>query len=519
MEIPLVLQPILILLGAAMLMPLVDKLGRMVKVEKVRDTIAVLAFVLSLYSLLMLYSKIVKIGPQSYHLGFYGVAFGGVQLFVDMLSVYMALIFCGLGLFVSVYSIKYMEEDTGLEKYYALLLILVAGMVGVSFSGDFFNLYVFWEMMCISSYALVSFRKYTWEPIEAGFKYLVMSTTGSLIALYGISLLFGFTGTLNFQGLSRLMSSIGRSNLMYSYFIIAMIITGFGVTASIVPLHTWLPDAHPAAPSSISAMLSGVVIKTGVYAILRSLFTIFNPIYFDFGTILMIFGILTITVANFMALLQIDIKRLLAYSSTVNIGYIITSIGIGAYALFHYYSINPTLASTVALLALIGGLFHILNHAIGKGLLFLSSGCFIHKTKTRDLAELEGIGRKMLLSGFSFSIGLLTLAGVPPLSGFWSKLFIVIAGLSILEDSFMKIIAIMIILNSIFSASYYVWLVQRIMVKEPKAKAREAFEAPLTMVIPIIILAILCIIIGILPTNFIYLIENVSKALLGGIVK
>ncbi|MEM3521496.1 MAG: proton-conducting transporter membrane subunit, partial [Candidatus Bathyarchaeia archaeon] len=499
MEIPLVLQPILILLGAAMLIPLIDRLRKTIKVEKIRDTVAVLAFLFSFYSLLMLYSKIVKLGPQSYILKFYEVAFGGVQLFVDMLSVYMALIFCGLGFFVSIYSIRYMEEDTGLDKYYALLLTLVAGMIGVSFSGDFFNLYIFWEMMCISSYALVSFRKYTWEPIEAGFKYLVMSTTGSLIALYGISLLFGFTGTLNFQELSKSISSIGPKNLIYSYFVIAMIITGFGVTASIVPLHTWLPDAHPAAPSSISAMLSGVVIKTGVYAILRSLFTIFNPIYFDFGTILMILGVLTITVANFMALIQIDIKRLLAYSSTVNIGYIITSIGISAYALFHYYSINLTLAYAVALLALIGGLFHILNHAIGKGLLFLSSGCFIHETKTRDLTELEGIGKKMLLSGSSFSIGLLTLAGIPPLSGFWSKLFIIMAGLSILEDSFMKIITIIIILNSIFSASYYIWLIQRIMVKEPKPKAKEAIEAPLTMVIPIIILAILCIFIGILP--------------------
>ncbi|MEM2897004.1 MAG: proton-conducting transporter membrane subunit [Candidatus Bathyarchaeia archaeon] len=166
---------------------------------------------------------------------------------------------------------------------------------------------------------------------------------------------------------------------------------------------------------------------------------------------------------------------------------------------------------------MIGGLFHILNHAIGKGLLFLSSGCFIHETKTRDLTELEGIGRRMILSGSPFSIGLLTLAGIPPLSGFWSKLFIIMAGLSILGDSLMKIITLIVILNSVFSASYYVWLVQRIMVKEPKAKAKEAFEAPLTMTVPIVILAILCIIIGILPTTFIYFVEKASKALLGGI--
>jgi len=516
MEIPLLVQPLVILLATAVLTPLIDIVGKQAKAEKIRDIFAIAGFLAAFYSLMSLHWAISSTGPQTYILGTFGVPAGGVQLTADLLSVYMALIFCGIGLLVAIYSVRYMEVDSGLDKYYALLLTLVAGMIGVAFSGDFFNLYVFWEIMCISSYTLVSFRKYRWEPVEAGFKYLVMSTVGSLLALYAISLLYGFTGTVNLKQLSVMISSgqISASPLSL-YFTIGMIITGFGVTASMVPLHTWLPDAHPAAPSSISAMLSGVVIKTGVYAICRSLFTIFSPASFDYGTVLMIFGILTMTVANLMALMQRDIKRLLAYSSIVNIGYILTGVGIGAYALSHYSS-SPRLATPIAIFALMGAMFHILNHAVGKGLLFLCSGCFVHEAKTRDIPELEGIGRRMTWTGTSFSIGLLALAGVPPLSGFWSKLFIILAGFSLPEDSFMKFISILVVLNSIFAASYYLWLMQRIMLKEPKPKIAGAVEAPASMLLPIVILAAVTVVIGIWPGAIISLAESAGRVLLGG---
>jgi proton-translocating NADH-quinone oxidoreductase chain N len=434
-----------------------------------------------------------------------------------MYSVFFGMIFCGIGLMVAIYSIRYMEVDTDLDRYYALLMILVAGLIGIAFSGDFFNLFVFWEMMCISSYTLVTFRKYRWEPVEAGFKYLVMSTLGSLLALYGMSMLYGLTGTLNFNTLRTFMlMEGGRTNSFTLYFIIGTIIAGFGVTAAMVPLHTWLPDAHPAAPSSISAMLSGVVIKAGIYSISRGLFAIFNPSVFDYGTVLMIFGVATITVANIAALMQRDIKRLLAYSSIVNIGYILTGLGIGGYVLAHYYRNVPEAAMAVAVLAVGGALFHVLNHAIGKGLLFLCSGCFVHEAGTRDIAELEGIGKKMMLSGTSFTIGLLSLAGIPPLGGFWSKLFIILAGFSIPGDSFLKLISIIVVLNSIFAASYYLWLLQRIVLRTPKCAAEKAVEAPFTMVLPVVLLAIACVVIGVWPGAVIRIATEATKVLLGG---
>ncbi|MCP8313003.1 MAG: cation:proton antiporter [archaeon] len=506
----IVLQPIAILFIGSLLTPFIDSFGRALKFEKIRDTFAIIIFGLSLYSLLGIYEEVQRQGQITYFLSPYGPPIG-VAFFVDQFSVFMAFLFCLLGLFVSIYSVKYMEEDTGLDKYYSLLMALVAGLVGVSFAGDLFNLFVFWEAMSLASYALVAFKKYRWEPIEASFKYLVMSTLGSLTALYAMSILYGLTGTLNISELAKIIPTLKTPLPQMPYLVIIAIIAGFGVTASIVPFHFWLPDAHPAAPSGISAMLSGVVIKAGVYAIARILFTIFNPTAFDFGTILVIFGIITLSVANFMALLQRDIKRLLAFSSIVNIGYIIFGFGIGAYAL-NVYGIG---GYSIATLAIIGAIFHIFNHAIGKGLLFLGAGCFIHEAGTRDLIELEGAGKKMPWTGTSFSLGLLTLAGVPPLSGFWSKLFIILAGYTKPDNTFMITTTSIVVLNAIFAAAYYLWLMQRLMLKAPKPKVEKAHEVPILMILPVVILGLITVIIGLWPYEIIGFVEVATKSLLG----
>lgn len=506
----IILQPIAILFAGAILTPLIEPIGRIIKFEKIRDAFAIIIFALSLYSLLGIYDEVQRQGKLTYFLIDYTPQMGGVSFFVDQFSVFMAFLFCLLGLFVSIYSVKYMEDDTGLDKYYSLLMSLVAGLVGISFAGDLFNLFIFWEAMSLSSYALVAFKKYRWEPIEASFKYLVMSTIGSLTALYAMSILYGLTGTLNISQLATIIPTLNIAPQIL-YLIIIAIIAGFGVTASIVPFHFWLPDAHPAAPSGISAMLSGVVIKAGVYAITRILFTIFNPVTFEFGITLTVFGIITLSVANIMALLQRDIKRLLAFSSIVNIGYIIFGFGIGAYAI-NTYGIE---GYGIATLAVMGAIFHIFNHAIGKGLLFLGAGCFIHEVGTRDLIDLEGAGKKMPWTGTSFSLGLLTLAGVPPLSGFWSKLFIILAGFTKLDNTFMVLTTSLVVLNAIFAAAYYLWLMQRLMLRTPKPKVEKAHEVPISMILPVVILGLITVIIGLWPFNIIGFAELATKSLLG----
>ncbi len=460
--------------------------------------IAVSSLTASLAALLHLYTAL----PVAFTLdGF--LPPNGVQLYLDSFGAFMALLFVGIGILAAAYSFKYMADDDGLEKYYALLLLLVAGLLGVAAAGDLFTLFVFWELMCISSYALVSFRNYRWEPVEAGFKYLVMSTVGSITALYGMSFLYGITGTLHISELVSRMPAVATPE---GYFALVLIFAGFGVTSAIVPFHTWLPDAHPAAPSPVSALLSGVVIKAGVYATFRIMFTIFKPASYDFGLLLIVFGAITLTVGNLLVLPQRDIKRFLAFSSIANVGLILLAGGVAAYVLHAY---DYTTAAAIASLALSGAAFHILNHAVGKGLLFLSSGCLIHSTGTRDIAELEGIARRMPWSGGAMSVGMLNLGGIPPLGGFWSKLLIMMAPAALLQDPLMAVCVAVMILNSLLAAGYYVWLTQRLVFKNAPAKAIR--EAPFSMLLPVVLLALACVAITLLLPS---VIGFVSSAIL-----
>jgi len=332
----------------------------------------------------------------------------GACLEIDMLSIFMAFLYVIIGLFVTVYSIKFMEHDSGLTMYYTLVLGMIAGMTGIVFAGDFFTLFVFWELMCLTSYALVAFRKQKWESIEAGFKYLIMSAAGSVTILLSMSFLYGMTGTLNFAALADSLTN--SASEWWLYVTLGLVIAGFGVKAALVPFHTWLPDAHSAAPSPISAMLSGVMVQTGAYALIRILLLVFSSAQPAWQMTLLIFAVFTMFGGNLMALLQNDLKRLLAFSTIANMGYVLFAFATASHD------------------GLTAGLFHIINHAVMKTLLFLCAGAFIRQTKTRDLRKLRGIGKAMPLTGAAFTIGMIAIAAFPPLNGFWSEMMIIAAG-------------------------------------------------------------------------------------------
>ena len=411
---------------------------------------------------------------------------------IDALSVFMASIFIFLGFFASIYSIKYMERDSGTSLYYTLLLAMISGMIGVVFAGDFFTLFISWELMCITSYVLVAFRKKHWEPVEAGLKYLVMSSAGSAAVLFGLSILYGLTGTLNFVQISEMPTVTSNA---WSYVSLAFVLTGFGVKAAIFPLHMWLPDAHPAAPTPISALLSGIVIKTGVYATIRSLFTVYFPINFSWQIALIIISILTMSFGNLAALLQDDIKRLLAYSSIAQIGYIFFAVS----------TATTQTAVTTMSYGLTAALMHVINHALMKGLLFLCAGAFIYRAGTRSLSELAGIGHKMPVTAIMFTIGALAISGIPPLNGFVSEFMIVYSGV----NSGMLIPTVILLINFLLSFAYYLRLIKTIVWSTPASKFSKVREAPFLMLTPMILLALACIIIGIYPSP---LIDFASKA-------
>ena len=479
--------------------PIVGWLMEYAKLRNYRDRACglytLLGLLVSSYFLYDLYQVVAsKSVVVISYLGGYGPPLG-TCLEIDMLSIFMASLIMGLGIAACLYSIRYMEHDTGLVLYYVLVLGQIAGMVGVVFAGDFFTLFIFWELMCLASYCLVAYRKERWAPVEAGFKFLVMSSFGNVTLLFAMSLLYGLTGTLNLAFLASSLRNVAGSP--WIMLALVMVVVGFGVEAALVPLHFWLPDAHPEAPSPISALLSGVVIKTGAYALLRVLFLVFPSVQITWQLLLAVAAIVTMTVGNLMALLQEDLKRLLAYSSVAQMGYVI----------FGLTSIYGVAAS----------LFHVMNHAIMKGLLFLCSGCYVHMAGTRDISELSGIWRKMPVTTAAFTVGAFAIAGMPPLNGFLSEFMLIMAGIKAgtsPAQSYMSVFAAIMILNVLFSVAYYLRLVQTFVLKKEGPTIAKAHEAPPSMLLPICILALLCILIGIYPYPFVSFAERAANAVL-----
>jgi len=442
-------------------------------------TTALLFFSIALILQILLALQIWDAGSLSFYIG-------DTLLRMDALSVFLGLIALSLGTIVCLYSVIYMAHDKGQEYYYPLLLLMVAGIVGIGLATDFLVLYLFFELMSIPSYALVVFRRHEWMAIEAGMKYIVMGAVGSAFAFFGISLVYFQTGTLQFNDLVGMLSTtpILQAALLF-------LIIGFGVKAAIVPLHTWLPDAHSAAPSGISAMLSGIVIGAGFFTLLRSLL-VFTGTGLAAGELLIILALITMSVGNLMAYSQLshkqaDLKRILAYSSVAQMGYILLGVGVGlAYGIRVGYE---------------GGLFHIMTHAFMKGLAFLCAGAIIHQLGTRYVDEMEGIGLSMKVTGFAFALSLLSLAGVPPLSGFMSE-WMVFSG-SIMTYGVIGLwgiaIAVIALLNALLSLGYYLPIIKTMYLPAERKGILKARDPSAVMLLAIGILAGLTIILGVWP--------------------
>ena len=398
-----------------------------------------------------------------------------------------------------------MAGYTDKPKYYGLLMLMIAGMNGVVLTGDLFNMYVFLEIAAIASYALVAFGT-EHEELEASFKYLVLGSVASSFILFGIALMYSATGTLNLADISSIISEKGLNSVMT--FATALFIGGFGLKAAIVPFHAWLPDAHPSAPAPISAMLSGLLIKAlGVYALIRLFFNVIgmNPTY---SAVFIVLGLVSMIVGGLLAVGQWDFKRLLAYSSVSQMGYIVLALGIA----------TP--------LAIVGGLFHLLNHSIFKSLLFLCSGAVERNTGTRDMRQMGGLCHKMPVTATACAIGSLSISGVPPFNGFWSKLIIIIAAVQA-TDKFgfwAYVIAAVTVLGSFITLVYYVKVQRYVLFGKLPEKLQNLREVPAAMCIGIAVLALLCVVIGIwcpfVLESLIYLARDVvlDKAAYVGLV-
>jgi proton-translocating NADH-quinone oxidoreductase chain N len=429
--------------------------------------------------------------------------FGSISLEMDGLSLLLVVVVLGLGTFVTLYSGPYLAAETGQEKFYAMLVLMISVIIGLGCATDLFNLWIWFEAMAVTSYLLVTFYREQAASLEAGIKYLVQSAAGSALIVVGIALVLAETGSLD---LARIRAVAAPSPLFLAAG--ALFLIGFGVKAALVPLHTWLPDAHSQAPSGISAMLSGVVIEAGLIAMLRVLGALFD-VTASWPAVLIGVGCLNLIVGNLMALRQKQVKRLLAYSSVVHMGYMLLGLGIA------FQSGDPAGAQ--------GAFFHLLNHALMKGLAFLSAGTLLYTLYIQagghgplTTSDLAGASRRYPLVALSLSMAVLALGGLPPLAGFMSKWQIFVAGFQT-RNLWIELAVVFAALNSALSLAYYAPLVNAMYRLEPSAIIQKGKPAPLAMTIPLVVLALAILVLGVWPSLMDWLTVPASRVLLAAI--
>lgn len=479
---------VIIPLAAAFLISLVGKFIRRSS-EVIIFISASALLVSSIYARVLLSSAAGKI--MIYKIGGWAPPFG-ISMALDGLSSFMLVTVNLIAFFVAVYSLSYMEQYTDKPKFFTLFSLMVCGMNGVIITGDLFNLFVFLEIASIASYALVAFGTEA-EELEASFKYAIMGSVASAFIFIGIAFLYSFASTLNMADMARVLSY--KQNAHVIPFAGVLFLMGFGLKSALVPFHAWLPDAHPSAPASISAMLSGVLIKTlGVYCLVRIFFNIIGSTH-GYLTILMFLGVVSILAGVVLALSQWDLKRLLAYHSISQIGYVVLGIGLG----------TP--------LGVLGGLFHLFNHSIFKSLLFLNSGAIDYAAGTRDLKETGGLGKLMKITAKTNLIASMSIAGIPPFNGFFSKAIIIIA---CLQKGFFGY-AICAVIGSILTLASFMKVQKFVFLGEIKDKFKNVKEAPFSMAFPVVCLAIICVFGGLmlLPSLRFFLDDAVAVILKG----
>lgn len=435
-------------------------------------------------------------GAFQYYLGNWESPWG-IALSVDYLAIFMLFVINLISFLILVYAdqdLKH-EIDPGLDPwYYTLFILLVGAMSALALSNDLFNIFVFTEITTITACGIIAIKS-TKMCVEASLKYLLLSTLGSGLILLGIALIYMVTGHFNLDYIAIELPTamaIYPLNILVS---LALFLVGFGLKSALFPLHVWLPDAHSSAPTPSSAILSGVVVKIYAIVLLRLIFTVYGLdifTYIPIAEILLVMSTLAIFAGSLFAIAQDDIKRMLAFSSVAQIGYIFLGIAL----------INQNGVS--------GGILHIANHAMMKSLLFLTAGAIIYKTGIRKIKDLEGIGFKMPITMILFSIGALSMVGIPGFNGFISKYYLVLGAL----DAHKPFYALVIILSSLLNAVYYLPIVIKAFFGQNHDLKFNTDGLPKRMLIPMLILGASCIKFGIIPGTLFQLVEKAAEILL-----
>ena len=417
-----------------------------------------------------------------------------VTFFIDRLAAFFLVLIGAVSACVAVYCTGYVEEMEGAGRRNILCgctALFVFAMALVVASATTISFLLFWELMAAVSFLLVMYDYADAGTTRAGIFYFVMTQLSTLFVMLGIILLFFATGSF---AIAPAHVTAGSLPLVTAAFLALFV--GFSVKAGIIPFHKWLPYAHPASPSPVSALMSGVMLKVAVYGLIRFLVAVFTPDLW-WGMVILIAGITSAVLGVIYAIKEDDIKGLLAYSSIENIGIIF--VGIGLFVIFSCTGL-PMLA-TISLLA---ALFHSLNHALFKSLLFLTSGSVVHATHTRDIEQMGGLASRMPVTSALFFVGAAAIAALPPLNGFASELLVYTAFFEsvTVADPLIKILLFVCLalfaLTSALSAACFVKAFGSIFLARPRSQeSREAREAGRAMLAGPALLAIACVVLGV----------------------
>ena len=448
---------------AAIIVSITNIITKKIVIQKI---ITAFSLALPFYFLYVVFQKL-NTGIISYDVGGWLKPYG-ITMVIDELSVILLLVTTILGILTFIYSLKYVKKEVG--KFYFFFLLLMTGLNGIFLSGDIFNLYIFFDLTIICSFILITFGGDRYS-FKGSIKYLILGTIASLFFLLAIGFIYAETGLLN---LEYLQDSIPLISTQMQIIIFTLLLAAIGIKSAIIPFHTWLVDAHSTAPIPISALLSGIIVKAGVYLFLR--INSFNFDILNMKEVILFLGAITAVGGVIYALIQWDIKKITASHTISQIGIIFIGIG------------------TFSTIGITGGILHLVNHAFFKALLFLCAGAIIYKTGTKDIRE-HKIGMSMPITLVLYLVGILSISGITPFNGSISK--------TLIEQSLNNypLIYSMLIFTSIGTVAsfskiiYYSFLKNR----EIKFKNFKVDEAPILFLIPMSALAFLCLFIGIMP--------------------
>ncbi len=439
-------------------------------------------------------------------------------LFTDGISASVALISLALVLVASLFSITYMAGKKHLAAYYALLCMLSVGMVGVFLTSNLILFYFCWELMLVPAYFIVGEWGYR-DSYKQAFKLFIWTHAGAVFVLLGIGAVYVATGgQTDMFAAQTALAGVGVAGSAIVKWTLIALTAGFAVKMAVLPVHFWLPDAHSEAPAPMSALLSGVIISAGAYAILRlSLGMVFPAVGITFGTnflyALAIVGVLSAFFGSLIALVSTDIKRLIAYSSIAHMGYIMFGL-----SLFPANVAAGTAVILVSSLAITGTVLHIVSHAVSKGLLFLTAGGVMHQTEKRDIRKMGGLASKMPFTAVSSTIAALSIAGAPPFACFISEFLIFVGAFQVIKtDSFYIIPTALMLIATVISLAYMLRFTSKIYLGQPAAEEVVEGQEPHKIVdvsnwmkLSLAILVVLVVLVGIYPTFFLNLIQTVT---------